>query len=118
MIAAGAVDFARWRGARRAHSRSYVTDEQRSQRAKDQARREHYAPDEALGALPGPIPGHTGEHVVPAIISGVTETLRAESAPQSLEVGIEIQAGRVLHVAVEERGHGVLPETHLERIRI
>src|SRR5581483_8717191 len=48
MIAAGAVDFARWRGARRAHSHSYVTDEQRSQRAKDQARREHYAPDEAL----------------------------------------------------------------------
>jgi hypothetical protein len=48
MIAAGAADFARWLGARRAHTRRYVTDEQRRQRAKDQARREHYAPDAAL----------------------------------------------------------------------
>ena len=37
------------RGARRAHSRSYVTDEQRSQRAKDQARRVQNVSVEALG---------------------------------------------------------------------
>src|SRR6185295_2598077 len=88
MLTAGAVDFARGRGARRAHGRSHVTDEQRSHRAKDQARREHYAPVEALEA-----PLRLGQ-----LLEGGPNTL-APLLAQRAEVGIaRLEAAALSHL--------------------